>query len=99
MKRWALGACLVLLVLVPPLGAQANPAAGTVGEGPFSRLILRGVNLIDGTGAPAQGMYNLYGFGYVCVGGVRYTLKNGVLFDGEKLRAEIRRMVAEAKHQ
>ncbi|HWO17096.1 MAG TPA: hypothetical protein VNM89_10360, partial [Solirubrobacterales bacterium] len=25
------------------------------GEGPFERLILRGVTLIDGTGAPAQG--------------------------------------------
>ena len=25
------------------------------GEGPFDRLILRGVTLIDGTGAPARG--------------------------------------------
>ena len=54
------GAPLLLsLLLAVAVGAQqTNPApdrpAGE-GEGPFSRLIIRGVNLIDGTGAPPRG--------------------------------------------
>ena len=40
--------------------ALAQPGAGAIparseGEGPYGRLILRGVNLIDGTGAPLRG--------------------------------------------
>lgn len=31
------------------------------------------------------------------VGGVRYTIKDGIVYDGEELRADVRRIVAEAK--
>ena len=47
-----------LLVLFTSLGAFAQmPDAPkrTEGEGPFDRLIIRGVNMIDGTGSPATG--------------------------------------------
>ncbi len=59
-------ACLALLLLGggPPAGSaqlaeapKAPPRAE--GEGPFDRLILRGVTLIDGTGAPARGPIDL----------------------------------------
>jgi hypothetical protein len=52
---------LVALFLLPPVSqAQADkpiqaPPARAEGEGPFPRLILRGVTVIDGTGAPAYG--------------------------------------------
>jgi cytosine/adenosine deaminase-related metal-dependent hydrolase len=56
-----LRAALVALFLGPaaPL-AQAQAGADHIpprdeGDGPFDRLILRGVNLIDGTGAPTRG--------------------------------------------
>jgi len=31
----------------------------TMGEGPFNRLVIRNVNIIDGTGAPMQGPYDV----------------------------------------
>ncbi|MCZ6506494.1 MAG: amidohydrolase family protein [Acidobacteria bacterium] len=52
---------LLLLALVVPLGAQAElveaPRAPDRqrGEGPFDQLVLRGVTVIDGSGAPARG--------------------------------------------
>src|SRR5919108_4829878 len=43
-------------VLVPALAAAQRPAPPRAeGEGPFDRLILRAVTLIDGTGAPPVG--------------------------------------------
>jgi len=33
--------------------------ARTMGEGPFKRLVIRNVNIIDGTGAPMQGPYDV----------------------------------------
>ena len=60
-------ALLALALLAPPAAARdedeekpiapAPPRAE--GEGPFARLILRGVTLIDGTGAPAVGPVDL----------------------------------------
>ncbi|HEX6260203.1 MAG TPA: hypothetical protein VFZ51_06085, partial [Woeseiaceae bacterium] len=49
----------MLALLISPLaygqaGADHIPRRDE-GEGPFERLILRGVNLIDGTGAPTRG--------------------------------------------
>jgi imidazolonepropionase-like amidohydrolase len=49
----------LLTLLLPPLacaqaGADHIPRRDE-GEGPYERLILRGVNLIDGTGAPTRG--------------------------------------------
>lgn len=48
---------LILLVLfASPLSAQMSDAPErTDGEGHFDRLIIRGVNMIDGTGSPATG--------------------------------------------
>lgn len=53
---------VLLLALVPVVGAQprsANIAAPDrrpgEGEGPFDRLVIRGITMIDGTGAPPQG--------------------------------------------
>jgi cytosine/adenosine deaminase-related metal-dependent hydrolase len=52
---WAAAMSLLLPVLA---NAQAGPdhiPRRDEGEGPYARLILRGVNLIDGTGAPTRG--------------------------------------------
>jgi len=57
---WSLALALCLLA-ASPLAAAEDPAEApraperNEGEGPFGRLILRGVTLIDGTGAPARG--------------------------------------------
>ncbi|MDH3405274.1 MAG: amidohydrolase, partial [Acidobacteriota bacterium] len=56
----ALAALLLLPTLEPPAGAAEDESIApapprTAGEGPFARLILRGVTLIDGTGAPPRG--------------------------------------------
>ncbi len=97
--------------------AEAPPRAE--GEGPFSRLILRGATLIDGTGAPPVGPVDvvaeenplanlkvLYGTGAIKldeanqparVGGVRYTIKDGIVYDAKSLLADVRAMVAQAK--
>jgi len=59
-RRLAASLCLIVLGLGPVVHAEkaesiqpAPPRAE--GEGPFQRLILRGVTLIDGTLAPARG--------------------------------------------
>src|SRR5688572_3838580 len=46
------------LIVALPVAAQVPQAPDRRtgdGEGPFERLIIRGVTLIDGTGAPPQG--------------------------------------------
>jgi imidazolonepropionase-like amidohydrolase len=56
-------ASILLLLIVPSLHAQEEKTEKTVppsparaeGKGPFQRLILRGVTVIDGTGAPPMG--------------------------------------------
>ena len=49
----------VLMVAATSVTAQQNRAAPDrqpgVGEGPFDRLVIRGITMIDGTGAPPQG--------------------------------------------
>lgn len=35
--------------------AKASPVSGEESAGPFKKLLIKGVNLIDGTGAPTQG--------------------------------------------
>lgn len=49
-----------MLAVLLPLTVRAQAGADEIprrseGEGPFERLILRAVNLIDGTGAPVRG--------------------------------------------
>ncbi|HEX5759843.1 MAG TPA: amidohydrolase family protein [Thermoanaerobaculia bacterium] len=56
----AVALLLLLAVAAPPARPAEpppapSPAFATGGEGPFPRLILRGVTLIDGTGAPPIG--------------------------------------------
>ncbi len=47
---------LLLLFITSPLIAQMSDAPDrSEGEGPYDRLIIRGVNMIDGTGSPATG--------------------------------------------
>jgi imidazolonepropionase-like amidohydrolase len=56
-------ASILLLLIVPTLHAQEEKTEKTVppappraeGKGPFQRLILRGLTVIDGTGAPPMG--------------------------------------------
>ena len=62
MRKRLLSVTLALLSIASTLAAQAQPGlkpapnrpAGE-GEGPFTRLVIRGVTLIDGTGAPPRG--------------------------------------------
>jgi len=55
---------------------------------------------------PLQHLGSLYGTGAirvsednepVRVGGVRYTIKDGIVYDARQLLADVRRLVAEAK--
>ncbi|MDB4908583.1 MAG: amidohydrolase [Gemmatimonadetes bacterium] len=63
------------------------------------------IAIVDGN--PLQNMKVLYATGVdtpvngkiVKRGGVRWTIKQGIVFDGEQLRAEIRQMVKDAKAQ
>ena len=59
-RRVAVRLVFALVVLATPVAAQhegqvAHSPDRTDGEGPFERLIIRGVTMIDGTGAPPIG--------------------------------------------
>jgi hypothetical protein len=58
-----------------------------VGENPLENL-----KVLYGTGALKVGDDNRP----VRTGGVRYTIKDGIVYDAAQLRADVRRMVAEA---
>ena len=59
--RFVVARLLFVLLLAPLASPAAEPAEAprapdrARGEGPFERLILRGVTLVDGTGAPPRG--------------------------------------------
>ncbi len=83
--------CLVVMLL----GVGSGPAAAQLdeapkappraeGEGPFDRLILRGVTLIDGTGAPARGPID------IVIEGNRIASIRGVGFPGVPIDSERR---------
>ncbi|WP_243451183.1 amidohydrolase family protein [Sphingosinicella sp. CPCC 101087] len=67
--RFLAGAALLAISGMGPVAGQAAPAeradvadpipARTEGIGPYSRVILRNVIMVDGTGAPAQGPYDI----------------------------------------
>src|SRR5699024_10407299 len=72
-----------LLFAKPSFGQPSEPAPDRQrGEGPFERLIIRGANVIDGTGAPAAGPMDIVieGNKIVEVRGVGYP---GVPIDEE----------------
>jgi hypothetical protein len=83
-------------------GAEALGAAervGTVEPGKLADLVVIAEN-------PLANLKVLYGTGHARlsadnhverVGGVRHTIKDGIVFDAAALRADVRRMVAEAR--
>ena len=57
---------------------------------------------------PLQNLASLYGTGVIRVndrneavraGGVKYTIKDGIVYDAKKLLADVRRIVREAKQK
>jgi hypothetical protein len=85
-------------------GAEALGIAdkvGTVEPGKLADLVVVSEN-------PLANIASLYGTGtiklsesgeIVRAGGVRYTIKDGIVYDAAKLRADVRRMVDEAKEK
>ena len=85
-------------------GAQLLGVAdqlGTVEVGKLADLVVVPVN-------PLQNIAALYGTGAIQlneknevtrVGGVRYTIKDGIVYDAPKLLADVRKMVEEAKQK
>jgi imidazolonepropionase-like amidohydrolase len=72
---------------------------GTVEPGKLADLVVVGEN-------PLENLKVLYGIGalkltedneIVRVGGVRYTIKDGIVFDAQQLLQDVRDMVQEAK--
>ncbi len=85
-------------------GAEAlgiSGEIGTVEPGKLADLVL-----VDGN--PLEDLKKLYGTGVLRIsednrperrGGVRYTIKDGIIFDARKLLADVRRMVKEAREK
>ncbi len=85
-------------------GAEALGAADRIGSVEAGKL----ADLVVVEGNPLANLKLLYGTGHIRiddagiprrVGGVRYTIKDGILYDAKQLLAEVREMVATAKQE
>lgn len=85
-------------------GAQALGAADRIGSIEIGKL----ADLIVLEENPLANLKTLYGTGHVRlgddgkthrVGGVKYTIKDGIVFDARKLLADVRAMVADEKRK
>jgi hypothetical protein len=83
-------------------GAEALGLAGEIGSVEPGKL----ADLIVVEQSPVQNLASLYGTGVIKLddknevvraGGVKYTIKDGIIYDARKLLADVRRMVKEAK--
>ena len=140
-----LGVILVALAAAPGAQQRETPKGAPdrradEGKGPFKTLAIRGVMVIDGTGAPPTGPVDvivsgnritavqsagmpglpvrqnqnplqnfkvLYGTGALKlndktarpeqVGGVKYTIKDGIVYDAKQLLADVATMVERQK--
>jgi hypothetical protein len=90
-------------------GAQAlhNPSGRDIDFGVIREGLLADLIIIDEN--PLANLKVLYGTGAVQlndetgvperVGGVKYTIKDGIVYDAERLRADVRQMVADQKRE
>ena len=83
-------------------GAEALGVAASVGSVEAGKL----ADMVVVDENPVQNLKVLYGTGavrlnerneLVRVGGVKYTIKDGIVYDAKKLLADVRRIVREAK--
>jgi imidazolonepropionase-like amidohydrolase len=83
-------------------GAEALGLAGEIGSVEPGKL----ADLVVVEQNPLQNLASLYGTGVIRLddknevvraGGVKYTIKDGIVYDARKLLADVRRMVKEAK--
>ena len=83
-------------------GAEALGVASSVGSLEAGKL----ADMVVVDENPVQNLKVLYGTGavrlnerneLVRVGGVKYTIKDGIVYDAKKLLADVRRIVREAK--
>ncbi|MEM7482033.1 MAG: amidohydrolase family protein [Acidobacteriota bacterium] len=58
-QPWTFGGLILGLLLAALSVAAEDNGPPAVGEGPYDRLVLRGVMVVDGTGAPPQGPMDL----------------------------------------
>ncbi|MEE8584010.1 MAG: amidohydrolase family protein, partial [Acidobacteriota bacterium] len=85
-------------------GAQALGQAEQLGSVEIGKL----ADLVVLEESPVQNLKSLYGTGAirvndqnqpVRVGGVKYTIKDGIIYDAKQLLADVRRIVREAKEK
>ena len=62
MTAWKYALAALAMVATQPLVAQMEPVparAADEGEGPFGKLLIRGATVIEGSGAPPAGPFDI----------------------------------------